>query len=149
VRPPEPERPSIGHGLIARHAFRLVHRNHHPRRGPPQFVRDVLVARSKTLATVDHEDHEIGLDDRLARLARHLGGDAGGGDRLESAGVDHDESALAHPRLPVQAVAGQPRDVGDQRGATAREPVEQRGLADVGPADQRDDRQQAHSTRNA
>ena len=41
-------------------------------------------------------------------------------------------------RAAVVAVARQPGKVGDQRVARLGQPVEQRGLADVGPADQRD-----------
>ena len=58
-------------------------------------VGDVAVLPAQAGAAVDHEDHDVGLGDRLARLARHLVQDAGLGDRLEAAGVDDEERLLA------------------------------------------------------
>jgi hypothetical protein len=43
------------------------------------------------------------------------------------------------------AVARQPRHVGDERVAAPRQPVEQRGLADVRPADDRYDREHGYA----
>ena len=59
-------------------------------------------------------------------------------DRLEAAGVDDEEFAVAGAPAAVVAVARQAREVGDERVARLREPVEQRRLADVGTADERD-----------
>ena len=123
-----------GHGL-ARHALGLVDREHDLGRGPPQLVGDVPVARGHALTAVDHEDHQVGLEHRLARLARHLGGDAALGNRLEAAGVDHDEAPLADPTLAVVAIAREAGQVVDQRVAAAREPIEEGRLADVRPSD--------------
>ena len=57
-------------------------------------------------------------------------------DRLEAAGVDDEELAVAGARAAVMAIARQAREIGDERVARLRQPVEQRRLADVGAADE-------------
>jgi len=56
--------------------------------------------------------------------------------RLEAAGVDDQEGPLAEPAIAVMAVTREAGLVGDQRVARLGQPVEQRRLADVGPAHQ-------------
>ena len=58
--------------------------------------------------------------DRGLRLLRHLVQDPRRRDRLEAAGVDDDEFALAGARAAVVAVARQSRKVGDERVARLR-----------------------------
>ena len=60
-----------------------------------QVARDVVVLPRHAGAHVDHEDHRVGLGDRLARLLGHLLDDAGRAVGLEAAGVDDDELVLA------------------------------------------------------
>ena len=78
-------RPSSWNSATARvrlHALGLV-----DRRGTAgvcslaQALRDVAVAGQQAGAAVDDEQHRVGLDDRLLRLARHLGEDAALGAR--------------------------------------------------------------------
>ena len=67
---------------------------------------------------------------------RHLVQDAVLRHRLEAAGVDHEERASPTRAAPVMAIAREAREVGDERVARARQAIEQRRLADVGPADE-------------
>ena len=60
---------------------------------------------------------------------------------LEPAGVDDDEPPAVPLGVAVEAVAGRPGAVLDDGRALADEPVEQRALADVRPADDGDDRE--------
>ena len=101
---------------------------------------DALVGRRHARARIDQHQREVALGDRGQRLARHLGIDAGLL-AAEPPGVDQDEAVLTGAELAVLAIAREPRDVGNQRIAAARETVEQRRLADVGPSYQRDDGQ--------
>jgi hypothetical protein len=89
---------------LAPHALGLVHREEDRRVRLAQLLRDAPVLRREAGAPVGHEDDDVGFRDRLARLARHLLVDALGVDRLEAAGVDHDEGLLAH--APLAVVAG-------------------------------------------
>ena len=59
----------------------------------------------------------------------------------DTAGIHHDIALAVVGRETVVAIAGHARLVGHQRIAGPRKPVEQRGLADVGPAHQREHRQ--------
>ena len=104
-----------------------------------QVVRDVVVLRREAGAHVDDEDHHVGLGDGLARLLGHLLDDAGRRLGLEAAGVDDDELVVADAAVAVVAVAREAGEVGDDRVARLRQPVEQRRLADVGAADEGDD----------
>src|SRR5690606_32198915 len=78
-----------------------------------------------------------------SRLAGHLDQDAACGDRLETAGVDHDVRIFAHPPFAIVAVAGQPGDVRHQRRARTRQAVEQGRFADIRAPDQGHDRLEA------
>ena len=81
----------------------------------------------------------VGLRDGLLGLARHLEVDALLRVRLQTAGIDHQERPVAEPPFAVVAVARHPRRIHDDRVAALGEAVEQRRLADVGPADDDDD----------
>jgi hypothetical protein len=106
-----------------------------------------VVLRRQAGAHVDDEDHRIGLGHGLARLLGHLGDDAAGLVGLEAAGVDDDELAPAQAGVAVVAVARQAGEVGHDGVAALGDAVEQRGLADVGPADEGDDRLHGRAAR--
>ena len=101
-----------------------------------QLVGDFLVVRGDAGTAVDHEDDGIGLGDRLLGLARHLVQDAVLGQRLETAGIDHQVRLASQLAVPVMAVARQSRQVGDEGVARTCQAVEQRRLADIGAADE-------------
>ena len=119
-----------------RQAFALVAHEDDRASGAAQEVGDALVLRHEALARIDEERDDVALGDRVLGLPRHLLEDPVLGDRLEAAGVDDEELAVAEARAADVAVARQAGQVVHQRVARAREPVEQRRLADVGPADQ-------------
>src|SRR5687768_100956 len=89
---------------------------------------------------VDDEEGHVRLFDRgrdlTANLAVHWRARIVG----QSAGVDEPE----RPAIPLGtrevAIARRPRFLGDDRAVVADDAVEQRGLADVGAPDERDDR---------
>jgi hypothetical protein len=117
--------------------------------GPPrpaQEVGDVAILLGKPCSRVDEKDDDVGLGDRLARLLRHLVQDAVLRDRLEPAGVHHQERPVADAAARVVAVAREPGVVGNERRAGPGQPIEERRLADVGTAD--DDEGREHGARS-
>ena len=127
----------FGNRRIGRHALGLVDREPDARMAP-QALGDVAVGRRESGAAVDDEDHRVGLGDRLLGLARHLHRQALVRARLEAAGVDGDEAALARASLAVMAVARHARQVVHDRVAAAREAVKKGRFADVRAPDQRE-----------
>ena len=96
------------------------------------------VDRRQAGARIDQEEDRIGRGDRGFGLRPHAAGQALGRRLLEAGGVDHREGEIAEPRLALAAVAGDARPVVDQREPLADQPVEQRRLADIRPADDGD-----------
>ena len=79
-------------------------------------------------------------DSTCVRMCVHVGAGAGDAGRLgEAAGVDEVEDAAAPLDLADEAVARRAGDVFDDGAALADHAVEQRRLADVGPADEGDE----------
>ena len=98
-----------------------------------------LVARRHAFARIDQEQHEIGLGERRLGLLAHALGDRPAFCLLEARRIDDRDGVAGEIRLARAAVARQPRHIGDEGRALARQTVEQRRLADVGPADDGDD----------
>ena len=121
--------------LVREHEHRLVRL--------AQDLRDLLVAGRDPELRVDDEEDEVGLGDRLARLVgdrardRRLVGD------VDAARVDEQE-ALAGPLADeLLAVARDARRLVDDGRARAGEAVDERRLADVRKADDRDGAEEA------
>ena len=95
MRLAQPQLVEIGGRALGRQALGLVHRQHHRAPRAAQQVGDRLVLQRQSLPRVGEEDHRVGLGDGLARLLRHLVQDAVLGHRLEAAGVDDQERAVA------------------------------------------------------
>ena len=100
---------------------------------------DLLVARRDPDLGVDDEEDEVGLADRLACLDgdrprdRRLVGD------VDAAGVDQEEAPAVRPLDDeLLAVARDARGLVDDRLPRAAQPVDERRLADVREADDRD-----------
>ena len=87
-------------------------------------------------ARVDHEQ-DASHRRSPSRSARASGRRASPVALLEAGGVDDGEGEIGEPRLALAAVARHARLVVDQRQLAPDQPVEQRRLADVGPADDR------------
>ena len=128
--------------LLARDVGLVGGHDHGPP-GAPQELGDVAVDRGQALADVEQEDDRARLFDRdpglgfdvgLAELP--LGRPAV---QLQPGRVD-DRELMAKPLADaVEAVAGKARGGVDDRLPPADQAVEERGLANVGPADDGDD----------
>ena len=98
-------------------------------------VRDALVRAGQALSRIENQHHHVGLLDR----ERGLVGDEGG-ERItaagEAAGVDRHCIASLDTHVAIAPVTGQSRQVRDEGVPGAGQRVEQRGLADVGAADE-------------
>ena len=123
---------------VLRRVVDLVRDDEHVLLRLAQDLRELLVARRDPLARVDDEEHEVGLRDRRARLLGDLARDRMRVGDVDTAGVDRQE-LLAEP-LDDQllAVARRAARVVHDRRARRRQPVDQRRLADVREADDRD-----------
>jgi hypothetical protein len=130
----------FGDRRVRLHAFGLIHGDVHGRAQLAQPRGDLAVAAGKAGAAVEHEHDGVGLGHGLLGLAHHLDIDALLRARLEAAGVDGDEGAIAHAAFAVVPVAGHAGNVVHDRVAAAGEPVEKGRLADVRAADERDHR---------
>ena len=103
---------------------------------------NLFITEIEPVARVEQQQHGIGFFHGHPHLFCHqavqtlLRAD-------QAAGIDHQVGPLADLPVTVLAVAGQPGIISDQRIATAGQPVEQSRFADVGPADQRNYRQQS------
>src|SRR3546814_19996508 len=63
---------------------------------------------------------------------------------FETGRVDEPEIEIEQPSLALAPVARDARQIVDQRQRLARQPVEKRGLADMGAADAPNDRKKGH-----
>ncbi len=96
---------------------------------------EMLIQRRDAGAGIDHEQDEIGLVDCRFGLGAHAAGQGFGVDILQAGGIDEADAQIADLRLAQATVPGNARPVVDQRQAAADHTVEQRRLADIGPAD--------------
>ncbi len=138
------QRVEFGTDGVGIQAVGLVHHHAglHARRA--QLIGDRLVLRRQTIAGVHQEQHVIGLGHRapglLGHRAVHLRALA-----RQAAGVHHQVGEVPHLANAVLAIPREPRDIGHQGITRARELIEQGGLADVGPPNQRDHRDHRRS----
>ncbi len=133
AEPVELERVRLLRGVVD-----LVRQDEHGLVREAEDLRDLLVARRRADARVDDEEHEVGLLDRLARLVRDRARDLGVVRDVDPAGVDHEEAAAVPLDLELLAVARHARRLVHDRCARLGQPVDERGLADVREADDRD-----------
>ena len=103
-----------------------------------QDRRNLLVAGGYAGAGVGHEDDEVGLLHRLARVRRDRAGERRAVGDVDAAGVDQDEADAAPLADELLAVAGDAGRFVDDGGAALGQPVHERRLADVREADDRD-----------
>ena len=142
VRLAEPEVPQrvrlgLGAGVVD-----LVGGEHDRLLRPAQDLDDGLVGVGDADGRVDDEQHGVGQADRDLGLGGDpLGQAAGVG--VPAAGVDDGERAARPVGVVGDPVAGHAGHVLDDRLAAADDPVDQRRLADVGAADDGQDRQRS------
>ncbi len=99
-----------------------------------------LVGADDAGPRVDEEEDEVRLVDGRYSLLAHAGCEtvlAG----FEPGSIDEPHHAAADARLCLAPVASEPRLVVDKGEPLAREPVEQRGFADIRPSDDGDGEQ--------
>jgi hypothetical protein len=123
-------------------ALRVVDlvRDEQPRlAGVAQQIDDARVARVRANLRVGHEDDEIGLADGLHHLLADL--DVHRHRRVfdDAAGVDEPERLAVPLGAAEVTVARGARFLADDGGVRAEDAIEERRLADVGPADEGDD----------
>ena len=139
------ERPHVG---LAAFVVDLVDDDEHGLVRLVQHARDALVLLGEPDDAIDDEEHHVGVDERALGLPAHharerLGAGARVG-REPAAGVDDDEPTAVPLCVELLAIAGDTGLLLHDRVAPADEAVDQRGLADVRTADDRDDRVGAH-----
>ena len=101
----------------------------------PEHARDLLVLRGQPRVGIDDEQHGPRPGDGALGLPPDLHDERLGGALDEPAGIDQHELAPGPLAGRLEAIAGHAGDVGDDRVAAGEQPVEQRGLPDIGPAD--------------
>ncbi len=133
-----PERVKIGRRLVGVQALGLVEGQNHGLAGAQQFARYELILRGESGARVGQHDDAVSLGDSLFGLHAHLRLDAA---RIinQATGVDQHAGHGTDARVTVLAVPGHSRNIGDNGVARARQRIEQRRLADIGPPDDGDD----------
>ena len=147
----EPELVKLGRLRFQVGKIALVGQEYHRLVDAPQTLGDFLIERHRTRANVNDEKHDLsaidaGLNlvfDFLGKVLRIFDADAAGIDDLEIAfaltpipspsgrGVGV-RAGLGERIEPITRDAGRGIDDGD---APARQPVEERRFADIGPAD--------------
>jgi hypothetical protein len=119
----------------------LVDRDDDRLRRSSEERRGLLVGGRDAGNGVDEKEDDVGLADRQPGLLLDLELDRVGRVHLQAAGVDDDEAPAVPIGIAVHPVAGRAGTVLDDRLAAAHDAVEERRLADVGPADDGDHRQ--------
>ena len=98
----------------------------------------MLVGRGEPGARVDHEQDRVAIDERGLGLRAHAPDERIGIAFLETGGVDDGEGEVRQSGFALATIAGDARLVVDQRQPAPDQPIEQRRLADIRPADDRD-----------
>ena len=140
----ETELVGLQHPGAAALALGLVGDDDHRLAGAPHQIGKGAVVRHRSGFRIEHEEHRVGLLDRQLGLRQHPAGEALGVGLFKPGGIDDGEVQIAEPGLTLAPVAGDAGQVVDQRQAPADQPVEQRGLADVRPPDDRDGEAHGH-----
>ena len=103
-----------------------------------QQIRDLVIAGAQTGAGVDHQHGGVGVGERRLHLLVHRPGQLGPVVQVDPAGVDQRQRAAVPLGVQLLAVAGDAGALVHHRLARLGEPVDQRGLSDVGISDDRD-----------
>ena len=138
VRLAEPEGEELPALVLAAVVVGLVGDDDDVVAAAPQPVGDRLVVVGHPDRGVDDEQHDVGVAHGRLDLAADLHLEVAAA-RHPPAGVDDPERHAEPLGLERLAVAGDAGPVLDDRRLLADDPVEQRALADVGPADDGDD----------
>ena len=140
----EAERERFENALLAGAPLGLVGDEHDRRRRAAEPAGDLLVERDDPGARIEQEQRDVGLRNGGLGLLAHPAGKRGGVLVLVTGGVDDAEIEPDEVRVALAAVAGDAGGVVDERELLADEAVEERRLADVGTADDRDGGKAGH-----
>ena len=137
-RVPEPERVELDRARLV-DPLGLVRDEHHrrPARFPAERFGEFLVRGSQPGARVHHEDDEVAPGRRALGEGPDLAGEGRGVRRPRPAGVVEAEGDAAPFDRLQPAVAGGAGPGVDDGGAAADDAVEEGGLADVRPPEER------------
>ena len=116
-------------------ALALVGDQHHRLVGAAREIGKGAIVRRQACARVDHEHQRIRKADRGFGLLLHPRGERALGALVEAGGIDDGEFEVAETRISLAAVARNAGLVIHQREFLPDQPVEQRRLSDIGPAD--------------
>ena len=107
---------------------------------PPaaEQVGHLVIPGAQTGAGVDHQHRHVGVGQRGLHLVVHGAGQLGPVVQVDPAGVDQRQRAAVPVGVQLLAVAGDAGALVHDRLARLGEPVDQRGLSDVGISDDRD-----------
>jgi len=136
------QRVELGHHRLGGAvAVDLVDHQQHRALGFTQELGDLEVAGGEASAGVAHEEDDLALLYRGLGLEAHVVGERIFlGVRHEAAGVHHGDLAPLELGVGIVAVPGHPGHVLDDGLPALHQPVEQRRLPHVGPADDGDER---------
>ena len=134
----EPEPVELERERFLRRVVDLVREHEHRLVRETEDRRELLVARRDARPRIDDEEDEVGLRHRDAGLVDDRAGNGVLARDIDAAGVDQQEPLAGPVADELLAVAGRAARLVDDRGARRGEAVDQRGLADVRVADDRD-----------
>ncbi len=134
----ETERKGLHRAGVAVLALALVGDQQHRLVGTAGEIGKGAIGGREADAGIDHEEQGIGQRDRGLGLLLHPRGQRALGAFVEAGGVDDGEFEIAEPGLALAAIAGDAGQVIDERELLSDQAVEQRRLADIGPADNGD-----------
>ena len=126
----------ICYRAVAIQTFALVHHHGDRLSRAPQFRCDLLVFARQSLASVEHKHHMTGFANRVFGLLQHQCGHTQR-TTADAASVHNDVWTTAEAADAVLAVPSQTGLIGDQGITRTGQSIEQRGLAHIGPTDQR------------
>ena len=113
---------------------------------PAQVIRDLAVLRYGAGLTIEEEDHDVAFANRGLRLSPDQRDEGVLVLHQQATGIDHAHRPAAESFCFAEdAVPRHPGEIVHQRPTAAGQPVEEGGLADVGPAHHHDDRQAAQA----
>ena len=129
------ERPGFHDAGFALTAFSLVGGQNDRQAGLAQQLREGFVVRRDADPRIDQEEAKLRLRNCGLGLCAHAGFETVVVHAFIAGRVDQDQRHGGKVAFGLLAVAGDTRLVVDQRNLFSGEPVEERGLADIGASD--------------
>ena len=129
------KRIAFQYAIIALLALGLIDRKHDRRRTAAQPAGNFFVQRGHANAAIDQEQGNLRTCNRRLCLHPHSAGQGVGIFILITRRIDNIEFQVEQAAFAFTAVTRDARRVIDQSEFLANQPVEQSGLADIGPTD--------------